>query len=99
MGLQNIISEFGMNHSSIGYLGELALDNLKIDRGLVSNAAQNAPIINASVKMAHGIKLRVVADGVETEEQVNLLRKQKCAEIQQKTGVSEREIRQLFGKK
>ncbi|MEB3826379.1 EAL domain-containing response regulator [Phormidium sp. CCY1219] len=99
LGIQTTISQFGIGQSAIEYLGELALDNLKLDRTLVSNASQNAPLINAIVKMAQGLKLRAIADGVETEEQANILKKQKCNEIQQQASVSEAEIRRMFGKR
>ncbi|MCT7987393.1 EAL domain-containing response regulator [Laspinema olomoucense] len=99
LGLHLTIAQFGMAQSSLNYLGNLGLDSLKISRSLIGNPTQNAPILNAIIQMAHGINLRAIADGVESEAQVNLLKKQKCDEIQQETAVSEREIRRLFGKR
>ncbi|MCT7994513.1 EAL domain-containing response regulator [Laspinema olomoucense] len=99
LGLHLTIAQFGIAQSSLNYLGNLGLDSLKISRSLIGNPTQNAPILNAIIQMAHGINLRAIADGVESEAQVNLLKKQKCDEIQQETAVSEREIRRLFGKR
>lgn len=99
LGIQLTISNFGMGQTYIDYLGELAMDNLKIDRGLARNVNQNAPIVNAIAQMAHGIKLRVVVDGIDTDAQINVLKKQKCDEIQQAIAVSEGEIKRAFGKR
>lgn len=99
LGLHLTIAQFGIAQSSLNYLGNLGFDSLKISRSLIGNPTQNAPILNAIIQMAHGINLRAIADGVESEAQVNVLKKQKCDEIQEETTVSEREIRRLFGKR
>ena len=95
LGLKTTINHFGIGHSALDYLGQLALNNLKLDRSLVLNPRQNAPIIGAIVQMARGIKLRTIADGVETEEQVTLLKKQKCDEIQNNASFSPAEINRI----
>ena len=95
LGLKTTISRFGIGHSALNYLGELGLNYLKLDRSLALNPGQNAPIIGAIVQMARGIKLRTIADGVETEEQVALLKKQKCDEIQQNASFSPAEINRM----
>lgn len=98
-GIQTTISKFGVNHASLDYLGQLALNNLKIERNLATNTNQSSPILAAIVEMAHRLKLRVIGDGVETETQANLLRKHKCDEIQQAEALSTVEIQRLFGKR
>ena len=98
-GMQTTISKFGIGHTTLDYLGQLALNNLKIDRNLASNISQNTPILNAIIEMGHRLKLRVVAEGIETEAQANLLKKQKCDEIQQEESFSATEIYKLLGKR
>ncbi|NER36529.1 MAG: EAL domain-containing protein [Oscillatoria sp. SIO1A7] len=95
LGLKTTINNFGIGHSTLNYLEKLPLNNLKLDRSLVLNTSQNAPIIGAIVEMARGMKLRTIADGVETEEQVKLLKKQKCDEIQNNASFSPAEISRI----
>lgn len=97
-GITNTISQFEVRHSSLEYLKDLALDNLKFDRNLMVNISQNDVLINAIIQIAHKLKLRVIADGVETEVQVNALKKYKCDELQQEAALSELEIKKVFGK-
>lgn len=99
IGTINTISEFGIAASTLNYLGQLKLDNLKIDASLTAAAAQNAPIISAVVQVARNLKLRTIADGVATEDAVAVLKKQKCDEIQQHNALSTTEINRLFGKR
>ncbi|WP_199246443.1 EAL domain-containing protein [[Phormidium] sp. ETS-05] len=99
IGTINTISQFGMADSALNYLGQLKLDNLKIDASLTAAAAQNAPIINALVQVARNLKLRTIADGVATEDAAGVLKKQKCDEIQQNNALSPAEINRLFGKR
>lgn len=97
-GIQTTISKFGMTHTSLDYLGQLALNNLKIDRSLALNSPQNIPILNAIVEMGHRLKFRVVAEGVATEAQATFLKKQKCDEIQEEEALPANKIqRNSFG--
>ncbi|GAB4286608.1 MAG: hypothetical protein Fur0025_19300 [Oscillatoriaceae cyanobacterium] len=99
IGTINTISQFGMADSALNYLGQLKLDNLKIDASLTVAAAQNAPIINALVQVARNLNLRTIADGVATEDAAGVLKKQKCDEIQQNNALSPAEINRLFGQR
>ncbi|MBD2185042.1 EAL domain-containing response regulator [Aerosakkonema funiforme] len=84
LGIQTTISNFGLKHTSLDYLDKLRLNNLKIEANLAFANLQSVPILNAIVQMGHRLKLKVVADGVQTDVEAAILRKQKCDEIQQK---------------
>lgn len=98
LGIQTTIGKFGIGHTSLTYLSQLALNNLKIDGNVATNSSQSAPIVNAIIEMGHRLKLRVIGEGVEREEEAAFLRKQKCDEIQQKESFSAYGIQKLFGK-
>jgi EAL domain-containing protein (putative c-di-GMP-specific phosphodiesterase class I) len=84
-GLQVAIDDFGTGYSSLGYLSRLPLDALKVDRSFIDNMAedpQQMSIVTAIISLAHAIDLKVVAEGVETATQAQLLRLLRCDQIQ-----------------
>lgn len=85
MGVSIAIDDFGTGFSSLAYLAKLPVDTLKIDRSFVleiTAGAQGLALVSTIVNLAHSLKLNVVAEGVETEEQSNLLRQLGCDEMQ-----------------
>lgn len=85
IGVRLSIDDFGTGYSSLSYLKRFPLDVLKIDRSFVCEIPFNADdiqICSAIVAMAHGFNFRVIAEGAETQAQVNFLRGQHCDEIQ-----------------
>lgn len=79
--LQICIDDFGTGYSSLAYLHYLPIDLLKIDRSFISQMTRynkNFDIVRAIVVLAHALGIRVVAEGVETEAQLNLLRSLRC---------------------
>lgn len=85
IGVSIAIDDFGTGFSSLAYLAKLPVDTLKIDRSFVvemSAGAQGLALVSTIVNLAHALKLNVVAEGVETEEQSRLLRLLGCDEMQ-----------------
>jgi EAL domain-containing protein (putative c-di-GMP-specific phosphodiesterase class I) len=85
MGISLSIDDFGTGYSSLSYLKLFPINNLKIARSFVFNITSDSPdaAITASVIMlAHSMNLKVVAEGVETEEQLEVLRRQGCDYVQ-----------------
>ena len=85
MGFQLSIDDFGTGYSSLAYLKRFPIDTIKIDRAFVkdlTSESEQAAIAIAIIAMAHGLKLRVVAEGVETQEQLEVLRTHQCDIIQ-----------------
>ncbi|HVK57084.1 MAG TPA: EAL domain-containing protein [Burkholderiales bacterium] len=85
MGIGIAIDDFGTGYSSLSHLGTLPANVLKIDRSFVANITNNPTdrsIVYTVISLAHSLELRVVAEGVETMEQMALLSKFDCDEIQ-----------------
>jgi len=93
-GFTITIGQFNLEHSSWDYLGGLAIDKIKIDRQILAHANQNEPLLSAIGKVASSFSLKVVADGVETEEQVKVLRRVKFDEIQRESIFTAQNINQ-----
>jgi diguanylate cyclase (GGDEF)-like protein len=85
MGVRIAIDDFGTGFSSLSYLSRLPVDSLKIDRSFVVNMTSGPhglSLVTTIINLAHSLKLDVVAEGVETEEQSRLLRLLGCDDIQ-----------------
>lgn len=81
MGLHLAIDDFGTGYSSLSALQQFPIDTLKIDRSFVRDVAidrDDAAIVDAIIQMAHSLQLEVVAEGVESEQQLDFLRKHGC---------------------
>ena len=85
MGVQIAIDDFGTGYSSLGYLARLPVNALKIDRSFVVTMVSDADsmsIVSTIISLAHTLNLKVIAEGVDSEEQSRFLRLLKCDEIQ-----------------
>lgn len=85
LGVHTAIDDFGTGYSSLSYLKQLPIDILKIDRSFVKNLPHNtgdAQITNTIIAMAHTMDMGVIAEGVETQEQLELLNTMGCEVFQ-----------------
>jgi len=85
MGVRLAIDDFGMGHSSLGYLKRFPVDLLKIDRTFIKDLPSDrddVAITRAIIAMAHSLKMSVVAEGVERHDQFDLLRAEGCDQFQ-----------------
>jgi diguanylate cyclase (GGDEF)-like protein len=81
MGISIAIDDFGMGYSSLGYLKRFPIDTIKIDRWFISQTGSDldhSAIVSAIISLAHTLRLKVIAEGVETEAQAAFLRLQGC---------------------
>jgi diguanylate cyclase (GGDEF)-like protein len=84
-GVRVAVDDFGTGYSSLSYLQKFPVDAVKIDQSFVrqiSNGGDNTTIVKAIIGMARGLKLRIIAEGVETLEEVAFLRAYRCEEAQ-----------------
>lgn len=86
MGISISIDDFGTGYSSLSYLRRFPVDVIKIDRSFIQSmeaeGSENEPVVQAIIAMAHSLKLRVIAEGVESKVQERLLHKHQCDEMQ-----------------
>lgn len=85
LGVRTAIDDFGTGYSSLNYLKQFPVDTLKIDRSFIQNLPDNkddAQITRTIIAMAHNLGMGIIAEGVETEDQLNFLITAQCEEVQ-----------------
>jgi len=85
LGVRIAMDDFGTGYSSLSYLQSFPFDKIKIDQAFITNlerSAQSATIIRAVIGLARGLELPVLAEGVETKEQLAFLAKENCDQVQ-----------------
>jgi EAL domain-containing protein (putative c-di-GMP-specific phosphodiesterase class I) len=85
MGVQVAIDDFGTGYSSLSYLRRFPLDALKIDQSFIrqiTTIPDETVIVSAIISMGQSLNLRIIAEGVETEDQLDFLKAHKCDEAQ-----------------
>ena len=85
LGIRISVDDFGTGYSSLSYLKRFPIDILKIDKSFTLDVAvdpDNAAIVTAIVALARSLNLSVLAEGVESRDQLDFLRKEKCDRVQ-----------------
>jgi len=85
MGITTSIDDFGTGYSSLGSLKRFTINNIKIDKTFINDISRDTDIeaiVRAIIAMAHTLKINIIAEGVETKEQLEFLRLNNCDEIQ-----------------
>jgi EAL domain-containing protein (putative c-di-GMP-specific phosphodiesterase class I) len=85
LGIKTALDDFGTGYSSLSYLEHLPFDKLKIDRAFVHNAQEgtkNTELLKGIINLAHGLGMIVVAEGAETQIELDMLRKLKADSVQ-----------------
>lgn len=85
LGVKLAIDDFGTGYSSLSYLKRIPVDYVKIDQAFIrglGEGSEDAAITRAIIAMAHGLSLKVVAEGVERQEQLEFLKQEHCDEVQ-----------------
>lgn len=85
MGVKFALDDFGSGYSSFAYLRSFIVNTLKIDKSFIDNILQNkgdVTIVNAMITLGHALGMKITVEGVETQEQLNVLLTLNCDEIQ-----------------
>ncbi|MES2990908.1 MAG: EAL domain-containing protein [Pseudomonadota bacterium] len=85
LGVRISIDDFGTGYSSLSYLKRIHIDKLKIDQSFIRDLGKNRgdeALVEAMIQMAHSLKLTIVAEGVESPQQLDALRARSCTEVQ-----------------
>jgi EAL domain-containing protein (putative c-di-GMP-specific phosphodiesterase class I) len=86
LGVSVSIDDFGSGYSALGYLNKYPFDRIKIDKSLIDNIdprnISGVNVVNAAVNMAHASGIQTIAEGVETQEQLDILAAIGCDQVQ-----------------
>ncbi len=85
MGIKTSIDDFGIGYSSLGAIKNFPINVIKIDKSFIKDISIDTnveAIVKAMIAMAHSLKIKVIAEGVETEKQMAFIRSHKCDEMQ-----------------